>query len=111
MSVTLRHLNTIAEALRLCGCVVRACARYNSDNWMSQGYSVHHSIANAIHDIRNAAQQLADETGDQTVLELASLAPYQNFAYVAEVLRSGQQQVPLLEPAFHAALKRLGSQR
>lgn len=110
MPLTLDQLNMIAEALRLCDCVVRACSRYNSDNWMSQGYSVHHSIANAIHDIRDAAQQLADETGDQSVLELASLAPYQNFAYVAEVLRYGQQQVPLLQPAFRAALKRLGSQ-
>ena len=111
MSVTLRHLNAIAEALRLCDCVVRACARYSSDNWLSQGYSVHHSIATAIHDIHNAAQQLADETGDRTVLELASLEPYQNFAYTAEVLRYGQQQVPLLKPAFRAALRRLGSER
>ena len=111
MPVTLHQLNTIAEALRLCGCVVRACSRYNDDNWMYQGYSVHHSIATAIHDIRNAAQQLADETGDRTVLDLASLAPYQHFAYVAEVLRYGQQQVPLLQPAFRAALRRLGSER
>ena len=109
MPVTLRHLNMIMEALRLCDCVVRACARYTPDNWMAQGYSVHHSIASAIHDIRNAAQQLADETGDQSVLDLASLEPYQRFAYASEILRYGQQQVPLLQPAFREALLRLGT--
>ena len=107
MPVTLRHLNTIMEALRLCDCVVRACARYSPDNWMNQGYSVHHSIASAIHDIRNAAQQLADETGDQSVLDLASLEPYQRFAYASEILRYGREQVPVLIPAFRATLRRL----
>lgn len=109
MPLTDQQLNTITEALRLCDCVVRACARYTSENWMSQGYSVHHSIASAIHDIRNAAQQLADETGDHSVLDLASLEPYQRFAYASEILRYGREQVPVLIPAFREALLRLGT--
>ena len=111
MPVTLQQLNTITEALRLCERVIEVGNRHNHEHFLSIAYSTRHGMAAAIHDIRNAAQQLADETGDRTVLELASLELYQNFAYTAEVLRYGQQQVPLLKPAFRAALRRLGSER